>query len=167
MHMDSKRAQQLLDLYWAGESSLEEEKWLRAFFRRDGSEALDPAAAVLFRALEGEVFSECLPEDFGRNLPFKLPGQLPSPSSERGWFHTGLWWRIAAGFSLLALAAILLSRPFINVQTSSNDTFDDPREAFDAARNALLLLSEKLNEGERYTQKIILLNEAENRIKTN
>ena len=167
MHMDSKKAQQLLELYWAGQSSLEEEKWLRAFFRRDGSEALDPAAAVLFRALEEEVFSESLPEDFGRNLPFKRPGHLPSPSSERGWFHAGLWWRIAAGFSLLALAALLLSRPFTNIQTSRSDTFDDPREAFDAARNALLLLSEKLNEGERYTQKIILLNEAENRIKTN
>lgn len=166
MHMDSKKAQQLLERYWSGQSSLEEERWLRGFFRNRGSEAVDPAAAALFRALDREAGSGELPQDFGRDLPFRKTGKVRELSGSSR-FSIGLWWRIAAGLSLVALAAVLLSRLPGNGPGAGSDTFDDPQEAFEAAKSSLLLLSEKLNEGERYTQKIILLNEAENRIKTN
>ena len=66
--MDYKYINQLLDRYWKGETSLEEEEILRAFFSQDELPAELKPYQALFSYEMGEAKQECLGDDFDQKM---------------------------------------------------------------------------------------------------
>ena len=66
--MDYKYINQLLDRYWKGETSLEEEEILRAFFSQDELPAELKPYQALFSYEMGEAKQEALGDDFDRKM---------------------------------------------------------------------------------------------------
>ena len=66
--MDYKYINQLLDRYWKGETSLEEEEILRTFFSQDELPAELKPYQALFSYEMGEAKQEALGDDFDRKM---------------------------------------------------------------------------------------------------
>lgn len=66
--MDYKYIEQLLDSYWKGQTSLEEEKILKAFFSQKDIPAKLKMYQPLFVYAQKEVFQDGLGEDFDQKL---------------------------------------------------------------------------------------------------
>lgn len=66
--MDYKYINQLLDRYWKGETSLEEEEILRAFFSQDELPAELKPYKALFSYEMGEAKQETLGDDFDQKM---------------------------------------------------------------------------------------------------
>jgi len=160
--MEYNKIRELLERYWEGESSLEEEEMLRSFFAAEHADL--PAdlleAQPLFRYLTDEANLE-LPE-----LPaLELPPVIPM--KQRPWDH---WMKDAAIF-LIAVGLGYSARQFqskqkrIDVVLAQQDTYEDPRQAYAATQKALQLLAKNLNKGTSKVQKLSYFNEATEKIK--
>ena len=73
--MDYKYINQLLDRYWKGETSLEEEEILRAFFSQDELPAELKPYQALFSYEMGEAKQEALGDDFDQKMMAMIEGK--------------------------------------------------------------------------------------------
>ena len=131
-----KKIQALLDKYWEAETTLEEEQELKAYFRLH-PEVADPTASyfALIRK-EAEVEAPVLPDNHQSRTSIVRP----------------LWQRvlaIAASVAIVCTAGVLLynlnSTGPANANTAANvHVVEDPEEAYEQARQALLLVAEKM-----------------------
>ena len=139
----------MLDRFYLGETSMEEEKLLQEYFSTPGiPEELMPDRD-LFRAMGHARDSVHVPEDLNQKILDVIDQQEKKEVRTR---------RISV-FSLSGLAAGLLvvialyvgyfrdgaSGPLASVELS--DTYDDPQEAYEEARKTLAYVSSKLNTG--------------------
>ena len=132
-----KKWEDILEKYWKGETSLEEEKSLREFMQKpDLPQAFRPYRH-LFRYYEKSAQIA-----------------MPSPKTEKD-FRQGMYKPIWGYILSVAAAVLLLLGLFLELnredtssdnarQISSQDTFEDPEQAYEEARNALLLVAEKM-----------------------
>ena len=74
--MDYKYINQLLDRYWKGETSLEEEEILRAFFSQDELPAELKPYQALFSYEMGEAKQEALGDDFDQKMMAMIEERL-------------------------------------------------------------------------------------------
>jgi len=142
----------LLDKYWAGETSLNEEIQLRDYF--SGSEIADNhrpfAEAFLY---QNEIFNATLPDDFEDQLLAEIKTRATKiliksiPPYRR-------WLAIAAAILFLMTAGVFL----LKTPTPSNELADIPHliingkvyhpatkeEAYQLTKQALLLVSSKM-----------------------
>ena len=167
--MDSNKAKQLLERYWAGETNLQEELQLRQYFTSRQLPADLAREAALFGyfakqrqttlspAFEKKVLQRL--EETPRGRQRHMPG-----TGGIAWF-----WRLAASLVLIAGAAYLLSRIDTTVEPAGKveyvDTYQDPEKAFLETKKALLLISNQMSVGHQQVHKITLINEAEKKIK--
>ncbi len=134
------RIEDLLAKYWEGESSLKEESRIRDHFRNNPS--LTP---------EGRYFATLNEKRQGTNS-FKHPGK----------FQTRTWLSIAASLVLGLSVAFLVIQ---DARKQREFVIEDPQEAYEITRKALLMVSTSLNEGTAYTGELKNLNEAEKIVK--
>ena len=149
--MDHKMTRQLLDKYFDGKTSLQEEAQLRrAFQTEELPEDLQPFRP-LFRYFQEEQPAS-LSGDFDEQLLDKLE---EAPPPEKGILrflpHRGGLLRAAAVFAL-ALGVLWLYQPTeTSPETASIDwskyEVKDPREALEITQSALLRASSELNQG--------------------
>lgn len=136
------RIEELLAKYWEGETTLDEENELKAYFKENPS--LTPTG-LFFRSLKktAEVESE---------KPFVIPGR------KQVWRRLSMAATIVMG---ITVGAYVLQNP------GTNDDFeiDDPEEAYEIARSVLMKMSSSLNEGQTHSQQLEKLNKAEEIIK--
>jgi hypothetical protein len=163
--MEYNKISELLEKYWEGETSLEEEEMLRSFYATEHKEL--PAdlleAQSLFRYFHTEANLE-LPE-----LPEMetVIAQLSPVVKQKPWDH---WMKYAAVF-LIAIGLGYAGRQYqekqrrMDVVLAQRDTYDDPQKAFAATQKALRLLAKNLNKGTSQVQKLSYFNEATERIK--
>jgi hypothetical protein len=157
--MEEKMINEILERYWAGESSLEDEAMLREYFQHKSL----PAAHERYRSLFGYFTQETnrqMPERTDRSFDQPKPLPVAKVSRSRSLTHSlprSLFiTAIAASFALL----ISLSIFFTPQQQDKNhisltaDTFDDPEEAYREARKALLMVSAQLNSGRKFQQEL-------------
>ena len=92
--MDYKYINQLLDRYWKGETSLEEEEILRAFFSQDELPAELKPYQALFSYEMGEAKQEALGDDFDQKMMAMIEDEFFDRASEaslqgccRGSYH--------------------------------------------------------------------------------
>ncbi len=136
------RIEELLEKYWNGESTLAEEEALREFYSKNPS--LTPTG-LFFRTLKKstEVTSE---------RPFNKP--------RKQWISTK--YSVAATIILgVIVGGIALQ------DGGKQDEFEieDPQEAYEIARQALLKMSSSLNQGQTYSVELKKINKAEEIIK--
>lgn len=125
--------EQLIERYWKGETTLEEEKRVKLYFKSNPALSKE---SDYFRFLKKE-----------QQVTFE--GKIKNRSN-RAWLSA------AATIAVGLITAILV------IQESKNDPFaiEDPKEAFEETRRALMMIGSGLNEGQSYAMEITKINEA-------
>lgn len=123
-----KSIQELLDKYWAAETSPEEEQQLREALKDSGNSAY----AAYFNFLNTEASKTM-------QSAVKSERQTKVVTLRRAL-------SFAAAVLVLVVAGIAIQQNMIDkVDVATADSYEDPREAYEEAKQALLLVSEKLN----------------------
>jgi hypothetical protein len=163
MRMDSKMLEQLLEKYWSCETSLEEEKQLRDFFKGAVPESLKDAAD-LFRFFEAEK-AKSLNENFEGTVTKELRQRRGGKIVSMVNFSNIA--RIAAGI-LVVVAATYFIRQEVrkSYPKELQDTYTDPQIAFEETKKALMMISNSFGKAQHEAEKIKIFNEAEKKIQT-
>lgn len=133
----------LMEKYWTGTTSLQEEENIKGFYKKNAS--LDPMG-MYFRSLKKsrEVESE---------KPFSTPKNYLMRK-----------WAVAATILIgIAVGAVALQ----DANKQNDFEIDDPEEAYEIARTALMKMSFSLNEGSTYSGELKKINKVEELLKEN
>ncbi|MDP5028292.1 MAG: hypothetical protein NWQ14_08700 [Flavobacterium sp.] len=144
--MELKSVEQLLEKYFQGETTIAEEKQLKAYF---SSNDMAPHL-VKYQSLFG-YFETQKGTQFEQKLPLQPRKQ-----------NTVKWIGIAASFVVLFGLATFYFYPSVP-NNEDLGTYDNPEEAFAATQKALLLVSEQVNTG---MESVVYLEEYEKTKKT-
>lgn len=161
--MDSKHIEHLLDKYWACETSLEEEVELKDFFNKEEIPKYLQAHAPLFKYLKEENTNPTLGDAFDE----EILQTLDQKAGKQVWYEP--YFKVAAVLTFLAIASFALTK-FLNQQEQSvhlTDTYENPEDAFEETKKALILISKNIGKGRIQTQKIANFHQAEEKIKNN
>jgi len=136
------QTEKLLEKYWRGETSVAEEKMIKAYFQQHPEASLE---ASYFEKLNTEVSKKP-----GRS--FEHPGRK----------KRRIWLSVAA-----AILIGFISIPFIINSEKSPEPYavQDPMEAFEVTRASLQMVSNGLNKGKTYSKELTKFNEATQIIK--
>lgn len=131
------RTKILLEKYWTGESTLEEEQELKAYFK--ANPGLTP---------EGKYFRAISRLKEQPDVRFVHPGKSRRKAR----------WSVAAAVTVGLLAAALVIQ---DARKQREFAVEDPKEAYEITRKALLMVSSGLNEGKNYSKEITKINKAQ------
>lgn len=153
--MESSKIDELLEKFWAGETSDEQEEILRNYFCSGNTiEKRYQDAAAYFISLKSEKERLCLPADFELELMNKIQGG----GSSR--FLPGSFYRMAASIALVIGVAAAMFYWF-NEESAQpiatqeyGDTYEDPRQAYEEVKRALMMVSTSMNAGVNYSKKL-------------
>lgn len=151
--MEYKEIEELLNRYFEGDTTLEEEARLKEYFSRQGLPPEQLPMQEMFRYF-AEARLDSVPS-------FDIEGELNS-LVEKEWkkdTRFRLWHKIAwAGSAAAVLAISFALYHNLNYQEPAvKDTFKDPRLAYIEAKRALLLVSNTMNRnssGLKYLAKV-------------
>lgn len=162
--MDLRSVEALLEKYYDGATSLEEERQLKAFFNSDNVPDALRHEQMQFRyynnaaAETTNTIIDTIPDtnkttaaNAKRTIRFK-PGIAMAAA-------------LAAGIALLLGVTIMMKQEA--ARKTNTDTYKDPRIAYAETKKALLLVSAKLNKGNKNLTKLSKLYEAQSLIKNN
>lgn len=155
---DLKHIEQLLEKYYNGETSLEEERKLRWYFQtRDVPERLKPDKTM--HAYFQQIKQEELSPEFTLKLSKLIDKQHRTHINTAS--RTILLWAGSAAAVLIILLTVWLGYkdPFSLQASHFQDTYNDPELAYLESKKVLLMVSEKMNEGTRNLQALDKLNE--------
>lgn len=143
--MDYPTIKALLDKYWEGETSLQEEAQLQAYFQQAQTiDARLKADAAWFGYTQTQAAQQSQ-----RSMP---------TFQQRPTIHRRLLaWAVAASIALAMGLGWWTSQhqpelPIVAVQQVPKDTYDDPRVAYEATKAALKRLSRGLKKGVKNTR---------------
>lgn len=131
------RIEKLTQKYWAGETSLAEEKELKAFFEKNPSLSKD-----------GRYFAE---------IKKQQQAQPRHSFSHPVRKKTQTWMSMAAAILILITVGFFV---FQNNNKQDQFAVQDPQEAIEITKASLLMISEGLNKGKTYSQELNKINEA-------
>ena len=143
--MDYKRIQELMEKYWEGKSSVEEERLLKAFFTQEEIpeewKVFQPLFAYLDTSgkIKAPKFSKKI---FRSRLPFHQ-----KPMWQFVAIAATLFFVICIGYILFPTQRAKETSKNTFVEILPQDTYENPEEAYEAAKEVLLLLSSKMKEG--------------------
>lgn len=162
--MDYSEIRASLEKYWEGQTSVEEEQQLKAFFNQrheDLPSDLEQAADLFrFFSREADVSGA------GVSFPTRMPLHAPfKEGQEKGWppvlVVISRYWEYAAMALLIAGSALWFQvggNPAL-VNHPAEDTYQTPEEAFAATQKALQFIAANLNKSKTEMQKLALFHE--------
>lgn len=161
--MEPGRIKELLNKYWEGETTLDEEAELKKYFTNKNAVSENPAD-LLFQYLQEEQ-TVSLPDSFDE----RVQQSIVTDKKPVRWLYPLI--KIVAAL-LITFSVIYFLVPNRKPQTVAfieTDTYDDPQRAYIETRKALLLISNHLNAGKDYIDEVGKINKAEELIhsKTN
>lgn len=134
MHMGSQ-IDKLLEKYWKGETSLEEEQIIKAHFKSAPSLTGD---GTYFRYLSNQ-----------KEVTFDQPRSIMK--SKKTWLSA------AATVTIGLITAVLV----LNDAQKDPFAIEDPEVAFQATKNALMMIGSNINEGQKHTLELTKINKAQ------
>ncbi|MFT4762900.1 MAG: hypothetical protein ACI9XO_003940 [Paraglaciecola sp.] len=142
--------QNLLDKYFAGETTLQEETVLREYFNGNQVEKAHLKFKPLFQYFEKEQ-AEGLENNFDKKVVAKI-GRKGKVLKMRSLRNRVL--RIAAVFLILVSAWLVMKNTILSPEKTMEQRWaqheiKDPEKAFEATKAALLFASMKFNRGTR------------------
>jgi hypothetical protein len=162
--MDSEKIDELMNKYWNCETSLEEEQQLQAYFRSSSVPEQLKETALLFRYFDGQKHKSLTDVSFDSNVIRKI--NAPKKGRVRSLLFNSM--RIAAGIIVLIVAVWLVRLEVRETtQQEMEDTYDDPKMAFEETKKALMMISKSFGAAEEQAKKINLFNEAKQDIQKN
>ena len=138
--MKSENIEQLIEKYYAGETSEKEENQLRIYFVADDIPESQMAAKIYFMALDA-VSEEKLPDGFDEKLMTQLNEKKPSPTF-RIWAY-----RVSSAAAIILLMLAILFGADLLKPKEVYGTINDPKLAFAETRKVLDEVSKKMNKG--------------------
>ena len=155
--MDSKKIESLLNKYWDGNSTPEEEEWLGQLVRGNKEIELGDEDRGYFEMLN-KYRTQYLPDSFELAVLNRI-----KENQRRG--------KMRRFFSIAAVGLIFLTGGFILVQESVTDQnrvaeLQEAREAFELTKQALFVLSSELNRGASFTQELEQFDETFEKLKS-
>lgn len=162
MDYNIQHIEALLQKYWQGETSLNEEAALRRFFTEGSVPAHLKAYQPVFAFFVDEQEKESPGSDFEKTLFNKIEErqkaeQRPLRVVSRNRKLSPLL-RIAASVVLI-LGLFFVARIYISSEQNKwayEDTYKNPEEAYETVEEALLLVSAKMQKGRRQAANEIL-----------
>jgi hypothetical protein len=154
--MELKEIKILLEKYYEGETSLEEEKILKVYFRN--YEVPDELASDRVLFLHALDESERIPMSSG--LQQKLEQWINhQDKGEASAKQIRLWYKVAsvaAGIAIIFVCYLFISKE--GHQNKTKDTYTDPQIAYAQVKQTLLYISEQLNKGTKPLSQVSKLN---------
>ncbi|GAB4244775.1 MAG: hypothetical protein Tsb0034_23110 [Ekhidna sp.] len=129
---------ELLEKYWKGETTLEQEKVIKAHFKQN------PALTG-----EGHYFRYLSNQ---KNQKFEAPKSLKVKKKA--------WLSAAATVAVGLLTALLV----INDAKKDPFAIEDPEKAFQATKEALMMIGAELNQGQSHTMELTKFNKAQHEL---
>lgn len=181
MHMDYSNIRALLDKYWEGETSLEEEARLKQFFAAapEGLPQDLQEAAPLFQYFDLATPQFELPAAELQAHLEQAPAETPviKMGFLRNWMQYAAMLAIALGIGYgiqrhMDAGDNAGTPPATVANTSFRQDGADrvpigEQEAYAETKKALLLLSKNLNKGKQEMAKLNVINEATDKVKAN
>ena len=143
---NNQNLEEILEKYWKGETTLEEEMWLK--------ESQELIQTQFPNELTHELFAfQELESNQTSNLSFEaLMAQLQpvQPVAKRFQLFSLKQWLPGIAASLILIAgAYFLMKPATtntsNQELAMVETYDDPQQAYEEVKRALLILTETIN----------------------
>ena len=163
--MDSKKAEALRKKYWEGTTSSEEENQLKNQLG-SGNHHNDPEEEY-FRFLKNEKLEEPLDQNFDDEFMQMVRQQ---DSGTRQIKINRYWMAAAAVAAILSIGIIFNQGSFKSSPTETAelvDTYEDPQQAFEETKKALMFLSAKLNQGSDYAAEFSKFEASQKQLKQN
>ncbi len=164
--MDLQTIDELLEKYWNAETTPEEEATLRQYFSEHEVPRHLQGVAQLFRQYQADQHFKKLDAAFDDKV-------LKEISSRKSRFDWQPFLRIAAVLTLFLMAALLLKQSLLPPPETeqvkvvqAEDTYTDPRLAYEQTKQALLLVSSLMNEGTQHIEELEKFSEAQETIKS-
>jgi hypothetical protein len=166
--MDSKKLNELLEKYWACESSLEEEQQLHEYFRTNTVPGYLKETAELFHYFDENkkksVDDLAFDEEVLEKVKSGTSTETPKKSKMVRLVYNSM--RIAAGVTVVMVATWFIRTEIRKTTPQAMvDTYDDPKLAFEETKKALLMISKSFGRAETETKKIDLFNKATDEVK--
>ena len=164
--MDFNKIERLLERYWEGETSLEEEQVLRDFFDHPEVPGKWKSEQVLF-----QYFTEQRKVDLDELFDEKVMAQVEeAPDISRGKVRKLFYdlVRVAAVGLILVTATYFVREQYLEQKDDPYmvDTFENPKEAFEETKKALLMISKNFNKGRKEAKKVGAFNDAQEKVKS-
>jgi hypothetical protein len=150
----------LVDKYWKGDTTPEEEKYLKTYF---SDNIPSEPEHMLFTWLQNKSEEGIQDENFDQ----KILDNLDRHASPVNRFKIKFW-HVAAAILIIVSSVIVLKyhdAPPPRQRIVYEDSYEDPREAFEETKKALLFISGKMNVSNEYTNKLSEFNKTQERIK--
>ncbi len=156
--MKMLKVQTLLNKYFAGETSLQEEKALKAYFNSDAVDVSLKSYQPLFQFFKKEKEIESSKSFVAPNLKEVMPSRLQL-------LRGHLFWRAAAATLVIGVGSFFMLKQFKtkdshsiaqNERVKVFDEQDDPELALEAVKFALMKVSQKMKKGETQTTEGLL-----------
>lgn len=145
---DLETLNELLEKYWEGETSLQEERALKSYFELGPVHPDHKAYAPLFQMFKKEQ-AETLEADLGAMIKMEVHNSVNTGPA--AFFKTrNLYPRlrmIAAGLALLLTVGFIVNKFVKTDPVLASHEVEDPEEALRVTMDALAFLGVKLNEG--------------------
>jgi len=164
--MELKRIKALLEKYYKGETSKEEEKILQKYFsEKDVADELEADKDIFLYQLHDQNVSEEIP-DISDEIWESIHSQEDYKSKKNNkLIYISL--RIAAGIAILVASYFLVNnQAFRSNGTMMVDTYEDPELAYEQAKETLLYVSTMLNNGANHLEPMQNLNKGTQKLNT-
>lgn len=160
--MDSKHFEILLEKYWQCETSLEEEKELREFFKGEAIPDSMKDVTQLFRYFENQQQQVVVGSTFDEDVKKQITSNRPKGKVVKLMYNYA---RIAAGLIVVVVATYFVRQEIRKSYPQDVvDTYSDPKLAFEETKRALMMISKGFGKAQKETSKIKMFNEAEMKI---
>lgn len=162
--MDLDRIETLLEKYWECETSVEEEKELTEFFAGEQVPEKWRSFKPLFQYYQQERKADALDGMFDETIIAQIEPKrsFPRTGNLKKLFYNVA--RVAAVGLIIAIAGYYLREDY-KTTTAELGTFDDPKEAYEETKKALMMISKNFNKGRKQAQKVSVFNEAREKIR--
>lgn len=141
--MNSRQIEIILERYFSGDTSLEDEKVLKEFFQAKDIPAHLVSLKEQFEFFSAEKEKEPLNASFDDKI-IELINQEENQSTKR---TRRIYLYMATGIAASILIIMSLFFQFDPFSKRIKETFSDPQLAFNETKRALLMVSQTLNSG--------------------
>ncbi len=156
--MDLATIKQLLERYYDGETSLEEEASLRAYFKNN-----EVPEELLTAKMQFQFFAEAQKEQLTKEV-FEERLYTPPKAKVRKLRLPRFAYAAAASVALLLAGYFLL--PTNTTPKRQYSSRKNPEQAYEDTKRALLFISAHLNKGTKDVKKIKKLHQAKQHVQT-
>lgn len=160
--MDLKQIKALLEKFYNGESTLDEEKILNEYFKQDdiSSDLIADRDIFLYNQEEKNSLQDIpdISDDILNTIERNELHHIPVRRKTIYWMY-----RVAAGIIILLASYFILENQLDKNQNGEYqfaDTYENPEEAYDHAKQTLLYVSAMLNNGTEHLEPIEKINES-------